>query len=107
MSCVPDEVTVDAPDDLISSAEMVQLIIDLQIMETHYQRHYQKPENYKRALDSSCTFIFQDHEVTKEQYERSFGYYSLDASIMFSMYEAVLDTMNLRASEGSIPLEEL
>lgn len=75
---------------------MVPLIVDLQILESHFQRQFGRVDLFKEALDSSSQSIFLDHGVTKESYERSLDFYTQTPDTLYVIYEAALDTINFR-----------
>ncbi|MBL7897281.1 MAG: DUF4296 domain-containing protein [Crocinitomicaceae bacterium] len=97
-SCRAEESHV-APSNLIPADKMISLIIDLQILETHYSRLFQQPQNYRTALDSASTFVFKKHLVTKPQFDSSFTYYSHESNTIYGIYEAALDSINFRLSQ--------
>jgi len=88
-----------APDNLISADKMISLIIDLQILETHYNRQFQQPQLYKNALDSASEFVFEKHSVTKSQFDSSYTFYSFEPTTIYGIYEAALDSINFRLSQ--------
>lgn len=90
-----------SPKDIISTEKMIPLIVDLQILESHYQRLYLRPNLYKSALDSASSFVFEKHAVTKNQFNSSFNYYAADVNVIYSIYEAALDTINFRVNQNS------
>ena len=73
----------------------MDVIIDLQILESQYQFRYQRPEVYKNALDSASYFVYERHGTTRDQFARSYDYYALDIDLMYMIYEAALDSVNL------------
>jgi Domain of unknown function (DUF4296) len=93
------EVSDVAPAELISADKMISLIIDLQILETHYNRLFQQPQLYKNALDSASSFVFEKHNVTKSQFDSSYTYYSNEPNTIYGIYEAALDSINFRLSQ--------
>ncbi|OIQ37769.1 MAG: hypothetical protein BM555_00085 [Crocinitomix sp. MedPE-SWsnd] len=88
-----------APDNLISEAAMIPLIIDLQMLESHYQRMYSRPDVFKDALDSASNIVFEDQSVSRKQFEESYDYYASQPEVLFTIYEATLDTLNQRVSD--------
>ena len=84
------------PKDLISRENIIPLIVDIQILEEHYHRLFARPDLYIDALDSASQIIFEEHEVTKVQFNNSIDYYAENADTLFSIYEAALDTINFR-----------
>lgn len=86
------------PEQLMNETDLIQLIIDLQILESHYHRKYSRPDVYKNALDSACHYVFEKHETTRDIFESSYDYYAEDPDYMYKIYEATLDTINYRVS---------
>ena len=99
IACSEEVVERPAPANLIPEQNMIPLIIDLQILESHYQRTYSRPDVYKDALDSASQFIFQDHSVKRNQFEASYDYYAAEPDHLFAIYESALDTLNQRISD--------
>ena len=89
------------PDDLIARHNIIPLIVDIQIIEEHYHRLFAKPDLYIDALDSASQVIFEEHDVTKLQFNNSIDYYAENADTLFSIYEAALDTINFRINARS------
>lgn len=100
--CSGDEKAPPPPADLIPAEKIVPLIVDLQVLESHYERVYIHPALFKDALDSSSTFIFADHGVTKEQFDESYSYYASDISAIYGIYEAALDSINFRMNQTGL-----
>ena len=99
-SCSESETndSLEAPSDLIPEHEIMGIIIDLQILESHYQVRYQRPDVYKNALDSASYYVYERHGVTEDQYLRSYDYYAFNMDKMFLLYEATLDSVNILAN---------
>ena len=100
--CAEKQVERAQPDNLLSEAELIPVIIDLQILESHYHRNYSRPDVYKKALDSASALVFEKYNMSKSNFEESYDYYAYDASHMYFIYEAALDTINLRISERKV-----
>ena len=97
-----EEVKEEAPPiDIISEVDIIPIIIDLQMLESHYQRMYSRPDVFKDALDSASNIVFEDRSVTRNRFETSYDYYASKPDILFSIYEATLDTLNQRITERS------
>jgi hypothetical protein len=99
-SCSGELEKSSAPANLIASEKMIPLIVDLQILESHFQRTYNRPDLYKASLDSSSQLIFDKHQVTKSQYDSSYMYYAKDLDAIYQMYEAALDSLNFAVIEN-------
>lgn len=95
LSCGGDEV-VPLPSDVMTKEEFIPVLVDLQILESHFQRQFGRVDLYHESLDSSSLLIFADHSTSKVNFVRSLNYYSARPDTLFLIYEAVLDTINIR-----------
>jgi hypothetical protein len=101
-----EEIAVTPPEDLLPEVKIMDIIIDLQILESHYQFRYQRPDVYKNALDSASYYVYQKHGTNEDQYVRSFNYYAHDIDKMYLIYEATLDSVNLLLTEQQQLMQE-
>lgn len=88
----------EIPENLIPQNQMIPIMVDLQVLESHFQLNYGHAAGFKHALDSSSQLIFQGHGVTREQFESSFDYYAADANRIQPLYVAALDSINFALS---------
>lgn len=103
VSCSSESEPQGPPSDILSKEKMIPLMVDLKVLEQHYHRLYVRPDVYSSALDSASTFVFSDHGTTKDVFTKSVDYYTKDVNGIFDIYEAALDTINLRVSGGNNP----
>ncbi|MDC3352208.1 DUF4296 domain-containing protein [Crocinitomicaceae bacterium] len=95
MAC-GDEAPDPIPADVMEKEDMIPLIVDLQILESHFQRQFGRVDLFKSALDSSSESIFVDHGVDRVIYEKSLNFYAENPDTLYVIYEAALDTINFR-----------
>ena len=88
----------ELPDNILKRDVLIPLLVDLQILESHFQRQFARVDLYRDALDSSSQFIFEDHGITKEKFSNSMNYYSTQPDTLFVIYEAALDSIKFRAN---------
>jgi len=79
--------------------KLIPIIVDLQVLESHFQRLFGSPNLYKNSLDSSSLIIFDKYEVTRKDFIRSIGFYSGNINELFEIYEAALDSINFRMNQ--------
>lgn len=92
-----EEKVVEEPTgDLLNHGEFISVIVDLQILQAHFHRLYIRPDLYATSLDSSSQLIFDEHDVTKEEFERTLSYYSSMTDSTYLIYEIALDSINQR-----------
>ena len=63
------------PDVFLDKEELIDVIVDLQILESHYHTTYQRSNVYANALDSASFFIFEDHHISKDIFKSNLDYY--------------------------------
>ncbi len=95
LSCGGDEEEV-IPDSVIPKEKFIPLLVDLHVLESHFQRQFGRVDLYRDALDSSSFYVFKDHETSKAAFLTSINFYALEPDTLFLIYEAALDTLNLR-----------
>ncbi len=88
----------DYPEKTIGKKEFIDIIVDVQILESHYNNLFQRPNVYANALDSATYFVFEDHEITKVEFENNLKAYASSPDSLYQIYESVLDTINNRKS---------
>lgn len=95
-SCSNQQEKIKSPDNLLSKQELIDLIIDVQLLESHYHSMYQRPEIYANALDSATYYVFKKHHTTKQIYKDNLLYWTNQPDSLYLIYEAALDTVNNR-----------
>lgn len=96
LSACGDESPKPIPEGILKKEELIPVIVDLQILESHFQRNFARIDLYRDALDSSSASVFTDRGITKEMYTASIKYYAEEPDTLFLIYEAALDTLNFR-----------
>lgn len=92
-----EEKTIIEPSNLINQKKMIDVIVDVQILESHYSNKHQRPEVFANGLDSATFFLFENHNISKPIFKENLQYYlNLNDKTLFNIYEAALDTINNR-----------
>jgi hypothetical protein len=81
---------------LLKKQELIPIIVDLQILEGHYQRKFSRIDLYRDALDSASQSIFKEYKVSQETFEKNLDYYGNYPDSLYDIYETALDTINMR-----------
>ena len=82
------------PAVFLTKTELSTILVDVQLLESHYHNKYQRPNVYANALDSATQTVFKKHNVTKQVFKENLTYYALNQDSLFSIYENVLDVVN-------------
>ncbi|NOQ73922.1 MAG: DUF4296 domain-containing protein [Crocinitomix sp.] len=101
LSCGGDA-TEELPADILEREALIPVLVDLQILESHYQRQFARVDLYRDALDSSSLSIFADHGISKDQFTTSLDYYSTQPDTLFIIYEAALDSIKFRMNANNV-----
>lgn len=96
LSACENATEADVPAILIKKDKLISVIVDLQILESHFQRQFSRVDLYRDALDSSSNLIYESHNITKNEFKESIDYYATYPDSLFIIYEAALDTISYR-----------
>jgi len=89
------------PEAIMEKEEIIPIIVDLQILESHFQRQFSRVDLYRDALDSSSASVFKQHGVSKGEFSSSLDYYAGIPDTLFTIYEAALDSIKFRMNQRS------
>lgn len=83
-----------APDDLIAKKKMTQMLIDMHLIEG--ARSGMRILGDSADVDVYYDGLWRKYDVTQEQYDSSFRYYTRHPDVMMEMYDVVIDSLRLR-----------
>src|SRR5690606_17399921 len=87
---VEERVTAgEKPADLIDKVKMTNILVDLSIVESTYQIKYIHVIRYNSLLQKEADSIFHVNKVSREQFESSMGYYSVNQEELKDIYQKV------------------
>ncbi|MFA7273321.1 MAG: DUF4296 domain-containing protein [Crocinitomicaceae bacterium] len=99
VGCTTQIKRAQPPKDLIQREQMVSLMQDLILTESHLELSYGQINKFYKILNTSSDAIFKKHHISRDRYDRSFTYYASDQDEMSSLYQEILDNLNI---EGNI-----
>ncbi len=77
-------------DQLISEKKMIGVLLDVQISETYIQNSRTiKDKNKNINPEDHYKYIFDKHQITKEQFDESIRFYQQDLEKFKSLYDSV------------------
>ena len=91
--------------ELLSKREMVDILIDIHILEAKVIKLRLKTDSAKAVYNSLEEELFKSHEVEKDIYEKSYQYYLVNTKEMQSIYNVVVDSLNLRHQRTTVKNE--
>lgn len=95
----------EKPEDVLSKDEMVGILLDIHLAEARVSQA-------KMPLDSSLNYyvflekgIFEKHRIDSATYRKSMEYYTFHIMELDEIYEAVLDSLNIKSASDSRTLD--
>jgi len=81
------------PDMLVDKAKMVELLTEMIILETMYQKKYSHLSTYGKALLSQSDSLFAVYHIDQKIYEQSMHYYGQNQEEMTGIYQQVKENL--------------
>jgi hypothetical protein len=110
MSCGADNDLVEAPDPLISSERMADIIVDINLVEAQLTEVQFLQSIIKDSVQSYYSGLFTKHNITQEQLNENLAYYVAEGLVMDSIYEdalAILTDMEKDLEHVKMPINDL
>lgn len=100
MGCVGEP---EKPENLIEKPEMVDLLIQVHLLEAKINKVPKRPGDSTQLLfDHYQMLLFEDLGVDSARYRSSMTYYLDNPGEFTSIYQAVVDSLALRAKNKNI-----
>ena len=109
------QVSLEKPEDLIPEEKMVQVMVDVHLLESVIGFNVPRPRSNMPPGVSPQQFqnmptevlqkevpyydIFKKHSCTRDQYLRSYRWYSMDPSNFTAMYDEVINELTRRQAK--------
>ncbi|MBF0596914.1 DUF4296 domain-containing protein [Faecalibacter rhinopitheci] len=76
---------IDTPDNLISKSDMVDILVD--IYKSQQMINNTQSSNQILSIAEGTLYIFENHDVTRQEFEESYKYYFTQPRV----YQKILD----------------
>lgn len=83
------------PDDVLSRAEMVQLLEEIYIAEERLNHMALSRDSSRKVAEALTQRIFENAAITDTAFQRSFDYYMEHPKEMELIYTALVDSLQL------------
>ena len=87
----------DLPQNVIERQEFVEILADVQIFESTDQFVRNKKTDFN--LDHSYDWLFDEHNITIEDFTTSLDYYSRDPKVFEELYDDVITVITEKQIE--------
>lgn len=94
------------PGDLLPEEKMVEVMVDVQIFEAVIEGKKLQEDSMAVLLATNYDAIFKKHHITKEQFDRTFGYYESNPEKMDGLMDYVVDKLSRLEAEAKRRREE-
>lgn len=90
------------PYGKLSDEKFIKIYIELKAVELHLKKKTTSHHVYRKWVDKASDSIFNKYETQPEIFYNAYDHYMQDPIRLFKLFEAALDTVNLRkrALEG-------
>ncbi|MEN9968232.1 MAG: hypothetical protein RIR94_404 [Bacteroidota bacterium] len=82
------------PKGILPLAQMVPLVEEITLIETHFQSRYGVPSQYKEALDLSVKRILKKAGCSKATFKKSLNYYAAHPELQKELNEQLLTALS-------------
>jgi hypothetical protein len=89
--------TETRPSSIIEKNKMIDIMAEVLVLETYYQSLPGNPASNKHALDSTVDLVFKKSGITKNDFEESYRFYSLDLAEFKKMQAEIMEKLEKKA----------
>ena len=90
---------VSVPHNIIPTGQMVDIITDIQLVESTLTYKRKSGQNYKDYVNFYYDYIFEKYDITPEKFEESLDYYENHLKQFEKIYEEVIAKLNEKQKE--------
>lgn len=91
------------PDTVLSQEQMAKVMVDVHLLEATMNMNVPNPNNPSITLPGNNLIpnadIFKKHNITKQQYDDSFFYYTQHPQLLVDIYQLVLNDLSKMQAE--------
>ncbi len=95
ISCSSEIKKPSPPKDVVPKTKLVSLTKELLLLESHVELSYGQLNKFYKVLDQSSDYLFQKYDISRDRYSRTIDYYASDQDKMTSLYQEILDSLNI------------
>jgi hypothetical protein len=92
--------TPKAPDNLVPQQKMVQILADVHIAEAQIENRVIYPDTALMTFNQQQQRILESHQVSEEEFRKTYNYYLANLKLMDKLYEVILDTLSVREAKA-------
>jgi hypothetical protein len=97
------ETTVSIPDTVLPQEKMAKVMVEVHLLEATLNMNAPNPNNASITLPGNAIVpnadIFKSQNITKEQYDESFVFYTQHPTLLVEIYQLVLNDLSKMQAE--------
>lgn len=90
-----------APDDVISARKMTSILVDIHVAEARVERLGITTDTAAVHFRKLQQEVYRKHQITEEQFNKSYNYYMHNVSELDKIYEKVVDSLSVNEVEAA------
>lgn len=98
-----DNDTASIPENVLSQEQMAKVMVDVHLLEATMNMNVPNPNNPSITLPGNNLIpnadIFKKNNITKQQYDDSFLYYTQHPQLLVDIYQLVLNDLSKMQAE--------
>lgn len=94
LSC--SDKTEEKPADLLPPEKLTSILADIHLAETRVEKMGLQPDTAKVIFKRLQKEALLKHEVSEEEFQKSYAYYQEHLVQLDKIYEALIDTLGMR-----------
>ena len=87
------------PTELLPREKMIAVLANLQVLEARVENSRLPPDSARALYLAQQKALFRQQAVTDTTFHRSYRYYTTHGKDLEEIYQAVIDTLNRRATK--------
>lgn len=86
---------------IIAEDKMAEILTDIHIAEAYVSYKNLQADFLKQNISNAYHLIFKNYQISEEQFEESFDYYSKNPDKMVKVYDQVLINLSKKEAESA------
>lgn len=87
------------PDNVLPAEKMAAVLVDIHLVEAHMSRNAFHPDKIAVEPPAPNIDVLKKNEITRQQYDTSFNYYTQHPKQLVKIYELVLNDFSKMQAE--------
>jgi len=98
-ACINDEVVV--PEELLQEDRMVEVLTDVQLLESAYQKGMIKTDSISgnAKVMQHYAVVFRFHKTNEKHFRESYDFYKNHPELLVEIYDKVLNELSKKQAE--------